>query len=225
MKYVVFDFDNTLTSNDTFIPFLLFCRRKNIFFFIKYFLFIFLFICHKFKIFSNLKLKKWGVFLFLSRLDFKIVEKRSEKFIEKIHLNKFYYQDYKKYLKKNDTKLIIISASLKIYLEKIFSDSIVIGSELEFDKYNRVKGLKSHCYKEKKVVKLKEMIGTNTVDVFYTDSIADKELVKISKIVFIVKNEDKIKCQSIESFEKILSETKLNFFNKVMKWVNLFKLN
>lgn len=224
MRYIIFDFDKTLTYEDTFIPFLIFCNKKNVVFFLKYIIFILLFILHKFGFFSNLKIKRIGVRLFLSPLNKELIEEKAERFKDSISLNNIYSEDYKTHIRSKDNKVLIVSASLKIYLKSLFPSASIIGTELKFDNSNKVVGLKNHCYKGNKIKELKERYQIDKIDIFYTDSISDIELVKISRQVYVVKGDRKIKCQTTDSFLKVIRNNRIGYVKKVKEWLNLFKL-
>ena len=92
----------------------------------------------------------------------------------------------RKILKRIKRDDIIISASPSFLLDGI-SGSVkttrIIGSEVDFD----IKRVTGFNFGDNKVKRFRELYGDRSIDVFYTDSFNDKDMMKISKEVYIVK--------------------------------------
>ena len=67
-------------------------------------------------------------------------------------------------------------------LKRIKPDDIII-SEVDFD----IKRVTWFNFGDNKVIRFRELYGDRSIDVFYTDSFNDKDMMKISKEVYIVK--------------------------------------
>ena len=85
---VVFDFDKTLTVKDTVFDFFIFCSKMNkTFAYINYFIYLFIMILCKINIVSNKRLKKIGIYLFLSKIKFNDLDNFVKLFSKSIKLN------------------------------------------------------------------------------------------------------------------------------------------
>lgn len=179
---VVFDFDKTLTVEDTLFGFYRFSSKSKIIFLLKYPLMLTAAAAFKFGIISNLTLKKIGVQLYLRGYTKQSIDKLGREYSEKIEFNDVYQNEFFKYSPK---QVIIISASLEDYLKPLFSNYNVVGSRLLYDSENRVLGLERNMYglnKKKWLFKN----GIREVDIFYTDSYSDQPVIDISDRTFIV---------------------------------------
>ena len=81
---------------------------------------------------------------------------------------------------------VIISASPCFLLDGIrdrLGTKNIVGTEVDLKK----KKLTWFNYGENKVKRFRELYGDKTIDAFYTDSYNDRDLMEISKKVFIVK--------------------------------------
>ncbi len=117
---------------------------------------------------------------------------KSKQYLNKLSYQSFLSNDlklnklYEELIQTKNSKYIISSASLEIYLKYFFSDNILInGTKLSFNKNDICVGLLENNYGNKKVLNLKK-IGINEIDQFYTDSFSDKPLMSISKKTFLV---------------------------------------
>lgn len=196
-KIVVFDFDKTLTYNDTLIGFFTIVNKNDFLFILRLIIYLFYMVLTKIKFISNDTLKSIGVSLFLKGRDIEGIRKKAREYSKKIHFNNL----YKRYDFNNlNDKIIIISASFQDYLLPLFPKNVeVIGSKLKIDN-GKVVSLKSNCYSEKKVDALKE-IGITEIDVLYTDSLSDLPLANISSSITVVSGNNCEKCITIDEFK------------------------
>jgi len=193
-EIVVYDFDKTLTYKDTLFGFFKAVSKKNIFYPLKVSIYFFFMIIAKLKLISNTTLKSVGVNLFLKGLDKTFIQTKSKEYSKTVKTNKI----YKQLIDKNKSAYII-TGSFKEYIQPLFPKNIkIISSKLDF-KDNKVDKLNFNCYKENKIDALKQN-GIESIDIFYTDSMADLEVAKISKKIFIVKKDDIIKVENIKEF-------------------------
>lgn len=194
---IVFDFDKTLTYRDTILDFFKFCCPKVSVFYSKLPLYIIAIILKKFNLMDNLKVKKIGVGLFLKGSDYNIIQERCKCFAKKIKLNKSVYDKFLQH-KKDINDIYIISASFLDYLKYIFPNENIIASELMYKK-DRLISITNDCYGE---LKKKRLIDKKIyeIDIFYTDSMSDIPLVKISKKVIFVNKDNLIECNSNREF-------------------------
>ena len=83
-KIIVFDFDKTLTKNDTIFGFYLYVTKKNLLFPFKIVLYVIIILLSKLKLINNTSLKKLGVLFFLSGLDIDFLKDKSKSYIPQI---------------------------------------------------------------------------------------------------------------------------------------------
>jgi phosphoserine phosphatase len=189
---VVFDFDKTLTKEDTLVGFYRETSISRTTFNVKLPLLWMAAIFYKIGFISNDTLKKIGVWLYLKGLKKEDIKKFALKYSSKIKLNEIYKNDFLNYPPED---VIIISASFEDYLKPIFSNYKVVGSTLEYDGETLV-GMSTNMYGNRK----KEWLSNRNienVEVFYTDSLSDQPVIEISATVYLVdkgsKRELKIK--------------------------------
>lgn len=195
-KVIVYDFDKTLTENDTLFSFFIFNERKSFFFVAKLIIYISYMICTKLKIISNDKLKELGIKLFLSNLTKEELTYKFSNFKSVINFNFLFYKtDFSKY----QEDIYIVSASFKEYLEPIFPKNVrILASSIRYEN-GKAKGLLFNCYAKNKI-KILEKENIKKIDIFYTDSISDLPLVEVSKKTFLIKNDKKIECLNTNDF-------------------------
>jgi len=195
---IVYDFDKTLTYTDTLFSFFRHCSKKDIFYILKLIAYFCIMLTTKFKFTSNNTLKQVGIRLFLYNKTRMEIQKLSKLFSSKIKFNRLYKElDFDK-----SNEYYVISASFVEYLVPLFPKNVkVIGSKLLYHD-DLVKGLKFNCYKENKLRNL----NLDKIDIFYTDSLSDYPLAKISKKTYIVDEDKMTLCIGIDKF--------LEYFNK-----------
>jgi len=177
----VFDFDKTLTCEDTLFGFYRQINKNNVFFQIKRLLYLGVAVLVKSGFFNNDHLKTWGVFLFLKGKNQEEIEKAASVYGAKIHLNNLFHEVFQKYPKE---ERMILSASFENYLKHCLPGENIVASKLCF-KNGRVKGLKRNLYGEHKKETLKAM-GIPEINEFYTDSYNDRPLMQLTTKVWIV---------------------------------------
>lgn len=185
---VVFDFDKTLTKGDTLLGYYALVNEKDLKFRLKRLMLFGAALCYKLGIIDNDKLKQLGVKLFLCGFGREWLEAKAREYANRIKLNQVYDQNF---LSTPKESRMIVSASFEIYLEELFPDEKVIGSELVFSQ-GRAVGLKKNMFGEAKKKYLREE-GIQYVDCLYTDSYSDLPLMEIAKKVLLVKKGEVIK--------------------------------
>jgi phosphoserine phosphatase len=182
----VFDFDKTLTYIDTLSGFYkevaLFGSGNKLLYQIKKLILIGFALIYKTNLISNAQLKKVGVWLFLKGCSKEEIQLHAKSYAKKIKLNDVYDTVYQT---SNSNDRLILTASFVDYVQPIFPEDRVYGSELEFHE-NRVKGLYRNMYHQEKVQQLKQM-GIQRIERVYTDSFSDKPLMNIADNCFLVK--------------------------------------
>ena len=184
MGIVVFDFDKTLTNEDTLFGFYKQVDGKNKLFLFKRILLLFFAILYKISFISNDTLKKIGIFIFLKGKTKEVVEISSIEYAKTISLNTVYKDFFQNY---PIEQRLIISASFEDYLLPILPKEQVIGSKLKFH-LGKVIGLKENMYGKRKQATLLRL-GYTSIEALYTDSFSDLPLMDVAESVFLVKNQ------------------------------------
>lgn len=182
IKHIVFfDFDGTITKNDSFVVFFKFISKKS--FFKILILNLHLLILYKMGICKNPKYK------FLSILKGKTkneIEKLCNEFMpillshcKKTALDKIkWHQD-------NNHRIVLVSASFEEYLSPLckYLNIDLIATKMEF-KDNKITGYieGKNCKRNQKVIRIKEVINISEYDSIYVygDSIGDKEMLELA---------------------------------------------
>jgi hypothetical protein len=194
-KIIVYDFDKTLTCEDTLFGFFRFSSDKNIWYPFKIIIYVACMVLTKFNFISNESLKLAGVHIFLRKVDSNMLRLRSNFYHKKIEFNKI----FKELNFDQDIDYVVVSASFEDYLRPIFPNFVrIVGSKLD---YSQVNGffLKFNCYGENKVKAL-AMHNIACIDTLYTDSINDLPLAKISKRIILIRKDKKIYCNDLDDF-------------------------
>ena len=181
----LYDFDKTLTRNDSFFQFIKFYIKNDKKYW-KIAIFLFFGLLFKIGVINNFYFKN-----FIIKNYFKNKKKID---IENLAYN-FYLSNsvvlnslYDKINDNSEDINIVSSASPEIYLKYFFSKkTIVIGTKLKFSKDNICMGIIKNNYGINKLISLKNK-GFNEIDNLYTDSYSDRPLMKISKKTYIVSN-------------------------------------
>ena len=193
-KVVVFDFDKTLTYNDTLFGFFVCASKTNILFPLKVGIYFTLMILTKIKLLSNTKLKELGVLIFLKNKSSSELSSSSVSYKKTIKFNKL----FSKY-NFNNENIYIVSASFEDYLISIFPDNVtIIGSQITYNQ-DLVCGLKFNCYNKNKIDALANA-NVFKISEFYTDSYSDFPLASISEKIIIVKGDKLHVCNNINEF-------------------------
>lgn len=182
----VYDFDKTLTYDDTTMMFLFYCcntlKQRNI----KKLLIVIFAVFHKVRVFSNSKFKSLSYGLVFKGKKKQAIVDMSKAFVEEnSDIFNLLGQRVRTNLEKQD---YIVTASPEFYVQMYFSNMIVIGTTFRFDADEVFNGLKVNCYGKSKVIALKKA-GVSGIDEFFTDSFSDMPVMKISKSVFLVKRD------------------------------------
>ena len=180
----VYDFDKTLTYDDTTMMFVFYCcntlKQRNI----KKLLIVIFAVFHKLRVLSNSKFKSllYGV-VFKGKKKQAIID-ISKAFVEENDdIFNSLGQRVRANLEKQD---YIVTASPEVYVQMYFSNMIVIGTRFRFDADEVFNGLEVNCFGKRKVIALKN-VGVSEIEEFFTDSFSDRPVMKISKSVFLVK--------------------------------------
>jgi HAD superfamily phosphoserine phosphatase-like hydrolase len=181
---VAFDFDKTLIDHDSLFGFYKRVHGDSSMFKIKRYCLLFFAVLYKLGILSNTRLKQIGVDLFVQGTAQDKIESLASSYAKDLQLNAI-YTDFFLLHKKQNHHCLVVSAGFLEYIQKCFPDDVVLASELAYNK-GAVSGIKTNLYGMEKVHKLQKL-GFDKIDVFYTDSYADKPLMEISKKVCIVK--------------------------------------
>ena len=177
----VFDFDKTLTYRDTLFGFYRAVDGHNPLFGTKRLVLLLAAIGYKLRVIDNTTLKRIGVRLFLAGKSRAAIEAAAATYADRIRLTDLYQRDY---LTAKDR--LVVSASFEEYLRFVFPGDRVIGSQIEY-RNDRAQSLKTNMYGETKRQYLLGR-GIREIDVFFTDSWADKPLMEMARKTFIVKN-------------------------------------
>ena len=189
MRRNIYDFDKTIYDGDATLDFCFFCFKKKpiMLFLLPYYIYIV--VQYKLKRISKKKFKeKFYIFLtYLPNVDL---------YIELFWRQKRYkIQEW--YLKRKQNTDIIISASPYFLLLPICIELNVNLIASEVDKYS---GLYhgENCYGEEKVIRLMKAFPDVEIGDFYSDSLSDLPLAKLSQNSYLV-NKNKINKWNIES--------------------------
>ena len=194
-KCLGFDFDKTLTYHDTLFGFFRHCARKNLLYPVKLLLYFVAMVAAKLKMLSNTRLKEIGVRLFLAGEKREEIEACARSYAKTISLNKLYRSlDFA-----DGNRYVIISASFEEYLKTLFPAHVeVIASKLAYED-GKVTGVARNCYAQQKEAFVR-VAGIEAFDCFYTDSISDLALVKMSRKSVVVQGDTTVVCSNSKAF-------------------------
>lgn len=160
------DFDKTLTNYDTFIPFLCYYSTQSIFKRLGLILIIGIAVALKLRLVSNDVYKLFAVKVMFRGDHYVNFEKRAREFSSRIELNALGQQ-----MASRD-RIIILTASFKEYIEPLFPNAIIYGTELDIDDNGYIKGVTTNLYGHKKLLKYREN-HNEKMTIFYSDSPSD----------------------------------------------------
>ena len=181
MEVNVYDFDKTIYDGDSSLDFYLFCaRRKKKLYFLS-FKVIFFYILYFLKLKTKTRVKE----VFFSFLKYIDCDNMVNDFFES---NKHKIKSF--YIVSDHSNDIIISASPYFLLEK-FADYLKVKDLIasNVDK-NNGKFLNENCKGEKKVEYFLEKYPNYIINNFYTDSLSDMPLMRISKKSYVISGND-----------------------------------
>ncbi|MEL7221759.1 MAG: haloacid dehalogenase-like hydrolase [Bacteroidota bacterium] len=179
----VFDFDKTLTNQDTLFGFYREASRGDVFFGLKRLLLLGCAILYKINIINNDQLKQVGVYLFLNGKTKDAIAQAAIAYAQQMKLNDIYHNNY---LSTPPDERMIISASLEEYLSVVFPQERLLGSSLKYTA-GKVSGLKQNMYKQQKATAL-QALNILRIEKVYTDSFSDQPLMEMAKEVALIKN-------------------------------------
>jgi HAD superfamily hydrolase (TIGR01490 family) len=186
MKIAFFDFDGTITKQDSFIMFLRYCFGDT-----KFLLGILILfpkiIAYKLKLLSNQNIKTSVLNYFFKNMSAKEFKKKSKSFsLEKIKLivrekalNKINWH------KQNGDLIVIVSASIDYWLEPWCTKNGIslIATQIEI-KNNKLTGnlIGNNCFGPEKVARIKLLYNLEDYDYIYAygDTKGDREMLKIA---------------------------------------------
>ncbi len=198
MNVIVFDFDKTLTRNDTLYGFFSSCEENRLLKIFKSVLFfISAFLC-KIKFISNTSLKKFGIFLYLRNLGEENLNLISRRYAKKIHFNDLYNRNQ---FITGKNKYFVVSASFSCYLKYCFPTTVtIVASELKIEN-GKILGLNKNCYSTHKVSMLNDL-GVYHIDHLYTDSYSDYPMAMIANKITIIRNNHYTSIGSASEFRR-----------------------
>lgn len=183
----VYDFDKTLTYDDTTLMFLYFCcnflkTNKSM----KKILVLFFAVLHKFKFLSNTEFKALSFGLVFKGRSKQVISDISRAFSEE--KNNIFNNLGNKVIAGSGKSQYVITASPECYVQMFFKNLIVIGTVFHFDSDGIYAGIKRNCFGSEKVIAIQER-GISEINQFYTDSYSDRPMMEISDHIFLVKGD------------------------------------
>lgn len=200
----VYDFDKTIYNGDSTVDFYLYCLKKHPRLLLnipKQLIYVVLYIFGKF----NKTQFKEHFYTFLTKLN--NIDKDINNFWNTHEKN---IKDFYKSQKQNTD--VIISASPEFLLEPIclkLGIERVIASKVN-KKTGKYTGI--NCYGEEKVKRFYELYENSKIDTFYSDSLSDEPLAKISNQAYIVIKDELIKWNEYKP--STMKKIKNMFFSK-----------
>lgn len=167
-----FDFDGTLTTKDTLLPFLIYCVKWPIFLIKAPLLFPTL-VLYVFKIITNEEAKQRTLIILLKGYSFKKIDKLAQKFAQN-KLSKYIKPEVfakLEYHKEHAHQIILVSANLAVYLRylaQIYKLDGVIATEIEFiDNIATGRLATPNCYGLQKTIRINEYLVSNNLKYSY----------------------------------------------------------
>jgi HAD superfamily phosphoserine phosphatase-like hydrolase len=195
MKFILFDFDKTLTFKDSLTQ--LFLERINGINFMYFPLFILLKFLSKVKFISVKKEKEILIKLLLPK-DRNLLEDLFDLFAEKIKLTPIIV-DILNTEKEAGNRVIILTAAPEYYVNKIFPDIEVYGTTFFFNEKFKFISIDSHPFGIEKIYILKNL-GINRINEMYYDSKNDEVLCSLCLLSHKVKRGKIIELKENENF-------------------------
>lgn len=186
MNLALFDFDGTLTTKDSLEEFIIFAVGKPRYFF-KLFFFSPIYILYRLNLYDNSKAKEMLFRLYFKNISESRFKNLAQEFASKNItpiLRETIYARFQEH-KKNNDRIIVVSASMKCWLEPWTQKENVelLSTELEF-----VDGIFSgyfktkNCHGEEKLRRVKEILNLNDFEKIYAygDSSGDDAILEIA---------------------------------------------
>lgn len=183
-KVVIFDFDKTLTYQDTLSGFYFEISREKSFRIIRHLIYFLFEAGYALKLISNDALKRAGVKLFLNGIPFDRYQSCCVKYGTKIQLNPTVLRLLRK-REKEGYEIWILSASFEDYIKSALNVNVQ-GSKLQVDG-GRVIGLESNNFGRIKRSFVLSHFKDRSVKEFYTDHVSDFEAASLAESVFMVR--------------------------------------
>lgn len=193
--FAFFDFDGTLTSGDSLMPFLKYCVGSKIFYF-KLVLLAPTLLGYFAKLIANDKAKEKVISTYIGGWHQDKLTILANAFCNEVLINMQRKSGMEKlnYHKKKGHYCVLVSASPELYLlpwAKLHGFNAIIATKLTFDN-NLLTGELSgdNCYGEKKVKRIVELFGGNCWQnsFAYGDSTADLPMLKKAGEAYLLKN-------------------------------------
>ncbi len=190
-KLAIFDFDGTISSQDSTKFFLKLSCGRATFFYGYYIRFIHLSIFSKIGLYNHKKLKEKRINFFLNGMSLKVFQRHIDKF-HSIFFNKYLKIAALKRLewhKKNNHKIIILSATISDLLKEwsLSNNYLLIANTLSV-KDSKITGRfdRPDCSYEEKVIRLKEHIILEDFDYIYGygDTPSDRAFLNLADEAF-----------------------------------------
>lgn len=194
-----FDFDKTLTLEDSTLPFLLFetsgwMRLKRRLHYYSTAVLV------KLKLWSTAQHKQHWLGHYFRGWSEASWQSRCKAFARTLPMHPLYHQtDWHR----SDRLYLILTASPQEWVRPLFpAHVLVFGSEISFANT----GLQGLAHELSGAAKLKPLHerGIQQLEVFYTDHPSDRPLALLAKQLFVVKGMEVIPCADMRSFDKIL---------------------
>lgn len=186
----LFDFDGTITTNDTFMEIIKY-QKGALKFYLGMMMLSPVLLLYKIKLIKNWKAKEIVLRLFFGGMPFKEFQQRCDDFI----VTRLPYLIKKEALIKIDFhknqqhRIIVVSASPRNWIEswcKMMNVEL-ISTELDVHDHRITGKLKSpNCYGQEKVNRIKAYLALNDYDAIYAygDSIGDKPMLELAHHAF-----------------------------------------
>lgn len=190
-RLVLFDFDGTITTKDTFILFILFYHGKLKFLF-GFLLLLPILVLMKIKLVANWKVKELVMTLFFKNIPVKTFNEECSKFCKEIlpkHIRPDALKAIQQYSKNGDT-ICVVSASPENWVGKWCEENNLnyLSTILEVNNQTLLTGKieGENCYGKEKVNRILNCytLSDYTEIIAYGDSRGDREMFAVSSISF-----------------------------------------
>lgn len=181
---VIFDFDKTLTYQDTTLAFFRYCGTQRgtdtpgnrLGWYLRA-------LGVKAGRLTNDSIKEYGINTYLAGATEREITHWGRAFAPLIKTNHLLQTEFTKY-----PSAWVVSASLKDYVEPRFPNHKVLASVLRYRSDGTVTGYRRNLYGERKVAALRNA-GVKRIDLLYTDSYSDRPLMDIAQKTILVRGD------------------------------------
>jgi len=196
MNLALFDFDGTLTTKDSLGEFLKFCVGKRKYY-LKLILFAPIFILYKLKFMRNDKAKEILFCIFFKDKSQQYFQTLAENFVHyelQNIINPTTYAILQKH-KKDGNKIVLVSASMKCWLEPWCKKENIdlLCTELDFQNERFTCRFKTkNCHGKEKVNRIKQHLDLSKFSEIYAygDSNGDTQMLQLADFAFMVKKNE-----------------------------------